>query len=98
MKKVYRIISATILMIPSYVFGQESKLSYSDLEGEVSKATKSGVTIVESIIGVILAIGLINAIYQSASGKHESREKIVGWGVGVLLYIIGIIIINKIVL
>jgi hypothetical protein len=73
------------------------KLDYSEVEGEVTKASSAGITIIETLIGVVLAIGLINAIYQVASGKHESRDKIVGWAIGVVLYIIGLIIVNKIV-
>jgi len=95
MRKALRIIETGLLLIPTYVFGE---ITYSDLETETSTAVKTGVHIVESIIGLVLAIGLMNAIYQTASGKHESREKIIGWGIGVLIYIIGIIIINKIVL
>jgi len=95
MKKIIRFLAAALLLAPSYVFSQ---IQYSDIEGEVSNAAKSGIKIAESIIGVVLAIGLVNAIYQVASGKHESRDKIIGWVVAVLLYIIGIIIINKIVL
>lgn len=94
MKKTFKIIAAALLLIPTYVFAD---LNYTDVESAVSDATKHGVIIVESIIGLVLAIGLINAIYQTTSGKHESRDKIVGWGVGVILYIVGIIIINKII-
>lgn len=61
---------------------------FSAMESEVSKASTSMINIAKIVIGVVFAIGLIFVIYNVITKNAHAKEWVIGYIIGLVLYIV----------
>jgi len=68
--------------------------SVSEMNTKVSEATSAVVTMVQYIIGAVLAIALIFVVYSLATSSQRAKEYLIGWVIAVVVCLIakGVII------
>lgn len=71
--------------------------TFEDITDTVVSQGEAILKLIQWIIGVGLAIGLANAIFKVANKKHESYDNVIGWGAGLVLFIVGMMILNEVV-
>lgn len=76
------------------IFAQSEENAYETINNKLSNAGTNVLDIITWVIGAGLAIGLANAIFKVANKKHESWDNVIGWGAGLVIFIIGMQIVK----
>ena len=70
--------------------------SLSSIAKDLSSSSQIMTNISLSICGAVLAIGLITTIFKLTFGSGGTKEALIGWFAGILVYLLAIeTIINK---
>jgi len=91
-KKV--LLSCASMLSVALANAQVKLSSVSEMNTKVSEATSAVVTMVQYIIGAVLAIALIFVVYSLATSSQRAKEYLIGWVISVVVCLIakGVII------
>ncbi len=90
-----RVLLSCASMLSVALANAQVKLSsVSEMNTKVSEATSAVVTMVQYIIGAVLAIALIFVVYSLATSSQRAKEYLIGWVIAVVVCLIakGVII------
>lgn len=93
MKKL--VLKFSLLFASCFSLLAQTPPNMSGLTSSVKSSLNGVGDLVSIIIGVIILIGLVSVIYQISNGKHEAKEKLVGWIVALVLWGVGYAILKS---
>ena len=81
------ILAISVIFCTGMTYAQRLKIKDNKgIEDAMASSTQTITNIALLIAGAVLAIGLISSIYKVANGINGSKEAIIGWLAGVILY------------
>jgi len=88
------LLSCASMLYVALANAQVKLSSVSEMNTKVSEATSAVVTMVQYIIGAVLAIALIFVVYSLATSSQRAKEYLIGWVIAVVVCLIakGVII------
>ena len=88
-KKTTQVMTLFLLMLLNFQVKAQQDLSFANIEDELRTQSTAIISIINLVIVIGLALGLGYSIYEVVTGKRESNTRIVAFGAGLVLYVIG---------